>query len=321
MKYECDMIADLLPLYKDGVCSESSIKAIEDHLAECPSCKDMLSMLSDNKIDEEMIKEREEVIESQSKLFKRKSAVAGSIVAAVFAIPILVCLIVNLVNGSGLGWFFIVLAAMFIPTSLIVVPLMVPKYKMLYTMCSFTFSVILLLGTCCLYTKGNWFLTAASSVFFGLTVAFGPFIVARRPVRAYLGNFKGLILMGAYTLTFATMLLCIGLTVKTPGFFGMAFGISAPLLGVAWIVFLIIRYLPVNGLMKAGAAIAAFTLSMYGASYLMAFLLREPLNPNEVQVTSYPQPIGIVIGLVLGAIFFIIGLLTWRFGGKKNENA
>jgi hypothetical protein len=73
--------------------------------------------------------------------------------------------------------------------------------------------------------------------------------------------------------------------------------------------------------MKAGAAIAAFTLSMYGASYLMAFLLREPLNPNEVQVTSYPQSSGIVIGLVLGAIFFIIGLLTWKFGGKKNENA
>ena len=88
-----------------------------------------------------MIREKEDVIGSQSKFFKRKSALAGSIIAAIFALPILICLIVNLAEGNGLGWFFIVLAAMFIPTSLIVVPLMVPKNRMLLTMGAFTFSV------------------------------------------------------------------------------------------------------------------------------------------------------------------------------------
>ena len=33
MKYECDIIEDLLPLYKDKACSAASSKAVEEHLA------------------------------------------------------------------------------------------------------------------------------------------------------------------------------------------------------------------------------------------------------------------------------------------------
>ena len=40
MKYPCEMIQDLLPLYLDGVCSEESKKAIEKHLQECSGCKE-----------------------------------------------------------------------------------------------------------------------------------------------------------------------------------------------------------------------------------------------------------------------------------------
>lgn len=39
MKYPCDVIQDLLPLYLDGVCSEESKAAVAQHLSECPACK------------------------------------------------------------------------------------------------------------------------------------------------------------------------------------------------------------------------------------------------------------------------------------------
>lgn len=39
MKYPCNMIQDLLPLYHDGVCSRESIEVIENHLSECTACK------------------------------------------------------------------------------------------------------------------------------------------------------------------------------------------------------------------------------------------------------------------------------------------
>jgi predicted anti-sigma-YlaC factor YlaD len=39
MKISCDIIKDLLPLYLDGVCSNDSKVLVEEHLAECDSCK------------------------------------------------------------------------------------------------------------------------------------------------------------------------------------------------------------------------------------------------------------------------------------------
>ena len=38
----CKMIEDILPLYVDGVCSEESRAAVEEHLAQCESCREKL---------------------------------------------------------------------------------------------------------------------------------------------------------------------------------------------------------------------------------------------------------------------------------------
>ncbi len=45
MKYPCNLIRDLLPLYHDGICSEESNQIIENHLEECSSCKDCYTSL------------------------------------------------------------------------------------------------------------------------------------------------------------------------------------------------------------------------------------------------------------------------------------
>lgn len=317
MKYECDMIADLLPLYNDGACSDSSIKVIEEHLAECPKCSEMLTKLKDNHIDDEIIKEKEEVIESQAKFFKRKSAVAGSIIASVFAVPILICLIVDLCNGHGLSWFFIVLAAMFIPASLIVVPLMMPKNKMFTTMVAFTGSVLLLLGVCAIYSRGDWYPVAASSVLFGLTVLFAPFIACRRPVNTYLKNFKGLTVMAACTITFCLMMLCIGISLHDMSFYGRAFAISGPFIAIAWIVFAIIRYMPGNGLMKAGVSVMVLGLFSFFINLIIEGLIRLGNDPAEVYTYSNGSVPVMAVGVSVGAILFIIGFFVRR--AKMNK--
>lgn len=303
------MIADLLPLYKDGVCSPASVRAVEDHLAECPECRELLRRMDDIRIDGEISREKDEVLGSQARFFKRKSAVAGAITAAVFAIPVLICLIVNLVNGNGLGWFYIVMAAMLIPASLIVVPLMAPENKMFMTMVSFTASIILLLAAVCIYNKGSWFFIAASSVLFGLTVCFAPFIVSRRPVSDHLNETKGLAVMSAYTITYALMLICIGLSIHTPGFFRAAFGISAPFVGMAWILFLVIRYLPANGLVKAGASLAAVSVFLYYGSSLIMFIT-DRLNSTGFQVYAEPSLPLMLAGLAAAAVLAAAGFIT-----------
>ena len=66
MKYNCDLISDLLPLYKDDICSEATRKIVEEHLGECPSCKKMFADMSDVTIDEKIAREKDEVISSQA---------------------------------------------------------------------------------------------------------------------------------------------------------------------------------------------------------------------------------------------------------------
>ena len=319
MQYECEMIADLLPLYIDGVCSPASKRAVEEHLAGCPDCRDILEKLKDVSIDSEIVKTRDEVIETQSKFFKRKSALAGAIIAAIFAIPILVCLIVNIAHGDGLGWFFIVLTAMLIPASLIVVPLMAPENRMVLTMGSFTASLILLLAATCIYSGGNWFFIAASSVLFGLTVCFAPFIVSRKPVREYVEGKKGLTVMAAYTLTYIMMILCIGFSNHVPGFFRMAFGISGPIIAMAWILFLIIRYLPANGLVKAGTSVALLSLFAYFATDIIFLLIGgDALLSGTYQYVDLSWP-ALAAGLAIGAVLAAAGFITGRKGGAENE--
>lgn len=47
MSYPCNLIQDLLPLYLDGVCSEESKAIIEQHLSECPACKEYYASMCD----------------------------------------------------------------------------------------------------------------------------------------------------------------------------------------------------------------------------------------------------------------------------------
>ena len=72
MRFECDVIEDLLPLYRDGACSEASTRAVEEHIKECSKCAKILEELKDTEIDELIVREKDNIIGSQSKYFRRK---------------------------------------------------------------------------------------------------------------------------------------------------------------------------------------------------------------------------------------------------------
>ena len=237
MKYSCEMIRDLLPLYLDDVASPSSRQVVEEHLQECPDCQRMLGRLKNDETELAISAEKEDVIAGQRRFFKRNSAVVGSVIAGIFMVPILVCLIVNLASGAGLGWFFIVLASLLVAASLSIVPLMAPENKGLWTLGSFAASLILLFAVCCLYTRGTWFFVASSAVLFGLCLVFLPFVVRSRLLSDYLGDRRGLAVMTADTVLFLVMMLTIGLHTRAPGFFRIASAISVPILLLAWGLF------------------------------------------------------------------------------------
>ncbi len=58
MKLSCAVIKDLLPLYKDELCSSESKKLVEEHIAGCESCQKVFEFMNKElKLSKEVVKD------------------------------------------------------------------------------------------------------------------------------------------------------------------------------------------------------------------------------------------------------------------------
>ena len=207
MKTDCEVICDLLPLYADGACSKESCRMVEEHLAECPACSELLEKLGETEIEDSLQTERDDVIRYAVRRFRRRSAAVGSAVSGCVLVPVLACVILSYLFGPSVSWVSVVLAALCVPASLIAVPLLVREDKAFWTFLAFTASLMLLLGVACLYKREDWFWIASSSVLFGLSVVFLPFLIRARPLQKLIGSSnKALIVLGLDAALFVNML-------------------------------------------------------------------------------------------------------------------
>lgn len=89
MKLNCDVIRDLLPLYHDGICSEESQTLVEEHLAECAACKNVLHTLQEEIVLSEELNAAKplEAIRDMWKKSKWKAWTKG------FAVAMLICIV------------------------------------------------------------------------------------------------------------------------------------------------------------------------------------------------------------------------------------
>lgn len=79
MKYNCQVIEDLLPLYIDGVLSDESRKLVEEHLKECQHCSDLLASMK-RKDDLHFEIDEKKVLNKLSKKVKARSAFFGALI-------------------------------------------------------------------------------------------------------------------------------------------------------------------------------------------------------------------------------------------------
>lgn len=95
MKYPCNTIKDLLPLYHDEVCSNESIKIVTDHLVQCAECKKYYEMMKEsNQMFQEIgIEEKADVhmIKRIKKKLKR-----GKIITATVSLGIGIFLVLGI---------------------------------------------------------------------------------------------------------------------------------------------------------------------------------------------------------------------------------
>ncbi len=96
MKYPCDVIRDLLPLYVDEVCSTESRKMVEDHMTQCQECKAYMDSMSCDR------SQADTEIRLDPSIEKRKAASLQSIRKKLLRKQILTALI-TLVNIVCIG--------------------------------------------------------------------------------------------------------------------------------------------------------------------------------------------------------------------------
>jgi len=230
MKKECEVIRDLLPLYVDEICSETSREIVEEHLQGCEECTAMAQRLRKTEIEKDLRSEKQDVLSYGTQKFKKLSARTGVTVSGLFMIPILALLAVNLITGSEMGWMLIVLASLGVAASLIAVPILAPESKLFWTFCAFTASLSLLLLVICLVTRGDWFWLVLSAVLFGLSVIFLPFAIRAKPLRKWVGDrSKALIVLGVDALLFVNMMNAIRIHGHGGGSLWLTIGAAAGL--------------------------------------------------------------------------------------------
>lgn len=317
MKYSCDVIKDLLPLYYDKACSGQSKKIVEEHLEECASCRSMMKKLQNNTYENCLHEEKEDIIKNYTRSVKRKALFAGFIVAAV---TLLTCFIANLATGGRLDWFFIVLASLLVVASVTAVPMMAEKKKGLWTFGSFAVSLFLLLMTCCLYSGGNWLFVATAAVFFGLSVVFLPFVIGQLPLKGFAARNKGLLVMAVDTVLFYLLIISYGFYGGSVNYWRPAFLISTMGALIAWALFAVIRCLKADGFVRAGicviavGAVSAFandfiSLVIDGTLHLNVFRANLTLWTTDSLINANISLIVLLSSIVIGVLLLLAGFL------------
>lgn len=327
-KYNCELIQDLLPLYQDSVCSASSRAIVEEHLAECADCSKISEQLKSNAIEKELYQEKNSVLAAHSRQERKRTFTIGLCTAGILMIPVIVCLICNLAIGHALDWFFIVLSSLLLTASLTVVPLIVQEKRGLWTLGCFVSSLLLLLFTVCIYTKGHWFFLAAVPTLFGLSIIFAPYVLCSLNLPEPLNRCKGLITMLWDTLWLYALILVCGLSASQPGYWRPALEITSFCLLLPWALFLIIRYSHLPALTKAG--VCTLISGIFGASVnsVAALILREPAPPvfhnglliwSNVTVNTVTSFLFLITTIPAGIILIAAGLAVKRRQGTGNK--
>lgn len=103
MKYDCEVIRDLLPIYKDGVANKKSNEVIEEHLKECKVCEEYYNDFNKPEITlpEAMGIENQSVVNYGRRITKKRKLVCIT-VASVIAVLLFAIIFMWVLLTGGL---------------------------------------------------------------------------------------------------------------------------------------------------------------------------------------------------------------------------
>jgi len=208
----------------------------------------------------------------------KKSIAFGCFLVSLELLLLICCIYTGgdwfVVAGTAVLFGLSLVALPFIPASL-PLPACMAKRKVSVYLVTETVLLLVLLLVCCIYTGGDWFVTAAVSVVFGLGFFVLPVVLWQSPLPSPVCRHKTLLYFFIQTvLLFAVITaaeLGSGGHIKT--LLTMEFPYALAGLVLPWGIMTAVRYLPVNGWFRAAVSVAWTDLWIWLAPLVMDWIM------------------------------------------------
>ena len=172
-----------------------------------------------------------------------------------YIIALIPCFICNLAIDKTLSWFWIVLSALVLSFTFTNLPQLIKKHKLLILPASMYGALVLLLGVCSIYTKGNWFFIPVVAVLFALIVVFAPIFISKYKVFKKIKKYNNFISVAIDFVLLNILLITINIYCTTNGFSMdyWCFYLGLPISLVCYVllnILMCVKFLKVNKLIK-----------------------------------------------------------------------
>lgn len=247
-----------------------------------------------------------------------------------YAIALIPCFICDLAINKGLTWFWIVLSALLLAFTFTNLPKLIKKHKLILIPLSMFLALCLLLGVCCIYTKGDWFLTAVLGTLIGYVGIFYPIVFYKKRLWLSEQKFtklkKWFLLTYAFGMTLVTLLLLVVINWNRP--FNLFNGIMITLYSYTILaVFGLIGLIKTNAFTKIGLGFLSMLPYLFGLEKVLETLLDTNAGGSyyDVDFSHWSTHINanvtfIVKSSLLGlGILFLIGGLLLHYKRKKQK--
>ena len=238
-----------------------------------------------------------------------------------YAIALIPCFICDLAINKGLTWFWIVLSALLLAFTFTNLPKHIKKHKLILIPASMFTALCILLGVCCIYTKGDWFLTAVLGVLIGYVGIFYPIVFYKTKLGLSNETFNKLkkyfLLTYAFGMTVVTLLLLVVINWNRP--FNLFNGVMITLYSYTiLVVFGLIGLIKTNAFTKTGLGFLSILPYLFGLEMVLDKLLggNDGGSYYDVDFSNWSTHINANVTFIvklsllgLGILFIMIGLL------------
>jgi len=181
-----------------------------------------------------------------------------------YSVALLTCFICDLAINKTLSWFWIVLCSLFLAFTITNLPKLIKKHKLIILPLSIFLSLNLLLGVCCIYSNGSWFLLACLSTFLAFVIVFTPIYISKYKIFHKIKKYNDFVSIAIDFIVLNILLIAINIKTTSSGWWYFSVALPITLIIYAMLnLLLCVRFLKINKLLKTSIILLLVNLLMY----------------------------------------------------------